>query len=142
MAQCPVHNKDLKSGQYGEYCATKLEDGTWCKYKPGKPGQFQAPALATSNRPQLTAEQRRAWSRAKDYQIGMQGLLQAAINSGSIKVGEVNDATLEAVYKAFENLRAFADKKAGYDRAADAPTSVDTASAFETDEIDVSEIPF
>ena len=37
---CPYHNKQmtLRDGQYGQYwsCGTKLDDGTWCKYKPNQ----------------------------------------------------------------------------------------------------------
>ncbi len=31
--RCPIHRK-AKAGQYGVYCPTKLEDGSWCKWKP------------------------------------------------------------------------------------------------------------
>lgn len=34
MANCPVHNKEFRTGKYGAYCPTKLDDGTWCKQKP------------------------------------------------------------------------------------------------------------
>lgn len=29
--ECPVHHKPWKSNSRGSYCATKLEDGSWCK---------------------------------------------------------------------------------------------------------------
>lgn len=32
---CPVHGK-AKQGKGGLYCPTKLEDGSWCKWKQGK----------------------------------------------------------------------------------------------------------
>lgn len=31
---CPDHSKPFRKGQYGDYCPTKLSDGTWCKRKP------------------------------------------------------------------------------------------------------------
>lgn len=30
---CPIHQKELRQGKFGLYCATKMEDGSWCKYK-------------------------------------------------------------------------------------------------------------
>jgi hypothetical protein len=36
---CPVHKKPMRTGAKGGYfCATKLEDGSWCKARPEKPG--------------------------------------------------------------------------------------------------------
>lgn len=42
---CPTHNKEMRSGRFGLYCSTKLEDGSWCKYKVSssknaKPNEF------------------------------------------------------------------------------------------------------
>lgn len=34
--ECPIHHKPFRDGNYGKYCATKLDDGTWCKEKPKK----------------------------------------------------------------------------------------------------------
>lgn len=35
---CPVHNKPMRPGSKGGYfCATKLDDGSWCKARPEKP---------------------------------------------------------------------------------------------------------
>jgi hypothetical protein len=31
---CKVHNKPFRKGKYGWFCATKLEDGSWCKQHP------------------------------------------------------------------------------------------------------------
>lgn len=31
---CPVHNKPMRQNARGWYCATKLQDGTWCKAQP------------------------------------------------------------------------------------------------------------
>lgn len=32
---CPIHNKPMRAGNKGSFfCATKLDDGTWCKAKP------------------------------------------------------------------------------------------------------------
>lgn len=31
---CPVHNKPMRQNARGYYCATKLEDGSWCKAQP------------------------------------------------------------------------------------------------------------
>lgn len=28
------HGKPMAQGKWGWYCKTKLEDGTWCKFKP------------------------------------------------------------------------------------------------------------
>jgi hypothetical protein len=37
---CPIHKKPmaLRMGQYGAFfsCSTKLDDGTWCNYRPPK----------------------------------------------------------------------------------------------------------
>jgi hypothetical protein len=33
---CPVHHKPYRDGKFGKFCATKLEDGTWCKERPKK----------------------------------------------------------------------------------------------------------
>ena len=32
---CPIHGKALL-GKYGLYCPSKLEDDTWCKWRPKK----------------------------------------------------------------------------------------------------------
>lgn len=33
--ETPVHHgKPMTKGKWGWYCKTKLEDGTWCKFKP------------------------------------------------------------------------------------------------------------
>jgi hypothetical protein len=32
---CPEHGRALL-GKYGLYCPTKLEDDTWCKWRPGR----------------------------------------------------------------------------------------------------------
>ncbi len=41
MPICQVHNTEmqLRKGQYGDFwsCGQKLQDGSWCKYKPPKP---------------------------------------------------------------------------------------------------------
>jgi len=31
---CPVHHKPFREGKFGMYCATKMEDGSWCKEHP------------------------------------------------------------------------------------------------------------
>ena len=32
---CPLHHKPMRVGKNGtHYCATKLDDGSWCKEKP------------------------------------------------------------------------------------------------------------
>ena len=31
---CKAHNKPMRNGKYGWFCATKLENGGWCKEKP------------------------------------------------------------------------------------------------------------
>ncbi len=40
VPRCPVHNQLLKkrNGQFGSFwsCGTRLDDGTWCSYKPPK----------------------------------------------------------------------------------------------------------
>lgn len=37
---CPTHNKQMvkRQGQWGDFwaCPTKLDDGTWCKFRPKK----------------------------------------------------------------------------------------------------------
>lgn len=32
---CPEHGRALM-GKYGLYCPSKLEDGSWCKWRPGR----------------------------------------------------------------------------------------------------------
>ncbi|MDP2661919.1 MAG: recombinase RecT, partial [Dehalococcoidia bacterium] len=56
--RCPVHNKPMKTGQYGPFCGTKLADGSWCKARPTpKPQetpaqpQGEAPAPAAGESP-------------------------------------------------------------------------------------------
>lgn len=37
QAGIPIHHgKPMTFGKWGWYCKTKLEDGSWCKYKPPK----------------------------------------------------------------------------------------------------------
>ena len=31
---CPVHHKEFRNGKFGWFCATKLDDNSWCKQKP------------------------------------------------------------------------------------------------------------
>jgi hypothetical protein len=38
VPMCPDHNKPMREGKNGGYfCATKLDDGSWCKARPEKP---------------------------------------------------------------------------------------------------------
>ena len=49
---CPQHNKELRSGKFGLFCPSKMEDGSWCKYKGEQTGyqtfQKNKPAAPTS----------------------------------------------------------------------------------------------
>lgn len=38
---CEIHKKPMTNGQYGYYCRTKLEDGTWCKFKPAQKAETE-----------------------------------------------------------------------------------------------------
>lgn len=42
---CPLHGPEkIKQGKFGLYCATKLQDGTWCREKPPRAAQGSLPA--------------------------------------------------------------------------------------------------
>lgn len=45
---CAIHNKPMREGKFGPYCATKLDDGSWCKYKG--PVKEAAPIKVPVNR--------------------------------------------------------------------------------------------
>lgn len=40
---CGVHGKELRENSRGFYCPTKLQDGSWCKYKPQTQQSQQSP---------------------------------------------------------------------------------------------------
>ena len=37
---CPTHGPGkVKQGKFGPYCATKMPDGSWCRWKPAQNAQ-------------------------------------------------------------------------------------------------------
>ena len=49
---CPVHQRPMRDGKFGFFCATKLPDGNWCKEKVSMV-QTPVAAEAVPNPPSL-----------------------------------------------------------------------------------------
>jgi hypothetical protein len=55
---CPVHGKPMREGKNGGYfCATKLDDGSWCKARPEKPAADTAEWDAIDSAPSARRRQ-------------------------------------------------------------------------------------
>jgi len=92
---CPTHKKEFRDGKFGQFCATKLEDGGWCKEKPPKDdgyvGEKEHQVAQTSNEfaESLGIKKEVDWE-AKDRQSMSQTSLKSAseIVAALIAIGD------------------------------------------------------
>lgn len=92
----------MREGKFGQYCATKLDDGTWCKYKGEKsayktvpvPTKYEEPANRPSGRTQQD------WDMI-GVQKALCGMVNAQLSAGIVPQ-DINVQALETLWKRIE----------------------------------------
>src|ERR1022692_2872625 len=92
---CVYHNKPMKQNSRGWYCPSKLEDGSWCKYKGGA-------APAQPSMPRQPQNPDKSWDR-----IGKEKALCGMVNgmlSAGIDPTKIDLLTLNAIFNKIQTL--------------------------------------
>lgn len=102
MLICPVHKKEFRLGKYGYYCATKLEDGSWCKEKPESIDQAIEKAGQASEMTQELNEGKVDWD-SKERRVIRQNSWRHATALVTANSGSLNE-DLDTTFKQAQAL--------------------------------------
>lgn len=101
MAICPIHNKEMREGKFGPFCATKLDDGTWCKYK-GEKSAYKTLPVQTQPAYRPNGRTQQDWDMI-GIQKALCGMVNAQLSAG-IQPGDINIQTLKTLWEKIEFL--------------------------------------
>lgn len=96
MPMCPIHKKEMRQNSRGWYCTGKMEDGSWCAYKPSAtPNPVNRTAPVQPVYQSVSQKQPSDWERKVGKQKALCGMVNGLF-AGGMKPSEV---TAEVVLK-------------------------------------------
>jgi len=103
---CPLHQKELKQGKFGWYCATPEKDDqgnvvSWCKYKPGT-----IPVKPINQK--VIGRTQEEWDKIGRVKA-LCGMVNGMLGAG-VKPQEIDLADLSALVQKIESLADFITK--------------------------------
>lgn len=124
---CEIHGVEMdtipagvskKTGKpYAAFQSHTLPNGSKCN---GKAARAAQPQYSGHGAVSGSSPQQRAWGKSKQMQIRLQGLIQAMIASGKVEFNSTDHTNLIKTAAILSHqIEEFADKKVGFDRAAD-----------------------